>query len=238
MSEPVLEVRGLDAGYGRISVLHSVDLAVAGGEAVCVIGSNGAGKTTLLRTISGLMTPTRGQILLEGEDVTHWSIQRRVAAGLVLVPEGRQVFDRLAVSDNLLLGSYRRRDGRRATLEHVYELFPVLAERAGQLAGTLSGGQQQQLAIGRALMGRPRVLLLDEPSLGLAPLAVREVTDKLAELAVEGTTLALVEQNANAAFRVGTRGYLLDRGSVIVEGDVDKLRLDSRVQSAYLGETG
>lgn len=231
----LLEVTGLRAGYGRIEALHGVDLRVAAGEAVCTIGSNGAGKTTLLKTIAGLVPARSGRVLLEGEDITRWTTERRAKAGLVLVPEGRQVFAGLTVRENLELGAYGRSRGAAAELARVFELFPVLLDRAKQVAGTLSGGQQQQLAIGRALMGRPRVLLLDEPSLGLAPLAVREVTGKLVSLAAGGTTLVLVEQNAAAAFRVAERGYVLDRGDVLLDASTAQLREDPRVQAAYLG---
>lgn len=233
----VLEVVDLVAGYGRIEALHGVSLSVEQGEAVTMIGANGAGKTTLLKTVAGLIPASGGRVLLDGGDVTGWPAERRARAGIALVPEGRQVFSELSVHDNLLLGAYaRRRSGGIADdVTGVGELFPILAERRDQLAGTLSGGQQQMLAIGRALMSRPKVLLLDEPSLGLAPLAVREVVDKLVGLAGGGSTLVLVEQNASAAFRVASRGYVLDRGEVVVSGPVDTLREDPRVHSAYLG---
>jgi len=233
----VLEVVDLVAGYGHVEALHGVGLHVDEGEAVTVIGANGAGKTTLLKTIAGLVGPWRGRIVLAGDDVTRWPAERRARAGLALVPEGRQVFPELSVRDNLLLGAYgrRRRAGIRDDLDRMHALFPILAERAKQVAGTLSGGQQQMLAIGRALMSRPTVLLLDEPSLGLAPLAVREVVDKLVELAAAGSTLVLVEQNAAAAFRVASRGYVLDRGAVVAEDVIARLRDDPRVHAAYLG---
>ncbi|MGI8716902.1 MAG: ABC transporter ATP-binding protein [Lapillicoccus sp.] len=231
----LLEVRDMRAGYARIEALHGVSLAVGSGEAVCTIGPNGAGKTTLLKAVSGLLPARGGRVLLDGADITRWPAERRARAGVVLVPEGRQVFGALTVRENLELGAYGRRRGAAAEMERTLDLFPVLRERDRQLAGTLSGGQQQQLAIGRALMGRPRVLLLDEPSLGLAPLAVREVTDKLVALAASGTTLVLVEQNATAAFRVASRGYVLDRGVVVIEAGTPALREDPRVQAAYLG---
>lgn len=237
---PILEVVDLIAGYGRIEALHGIDMRVEQGEAVTTIGANGAGKTTLLKTIAGLIRPRRGRISLEGENVTSWSAERRARAGIALVPEGRQVFPDLSVRDNLLLGAYgrRRQSGITEDIDKVVALFPILGERGQQLAGTLSGGQQQMLAIGRALMSRPKVLLLDEPSLGLAPLAVREVVDKLVALAEAGSTLVLVEQNAAAAFRVAARGYVLDRGEVVVEGSIETLREDPRVHSAYLGKLG
>lgn len=233
----VLEVTDLRAGYGRIEALHGVSLHVDTGEAVTIIGSNGAGKTTLLKTIAGHLRPTAGRVVLAGEDISHWSPERRTRAGIGLVPEGRQVFPGLPVIDHLLLGAYtRRRDAAvRSDLDHMLDLFPILRERSRQLAGTLSGGQQQVLVIARALMSRPKVLLLDEPSLGLAPLAVREVVGKLKQLVGEGTTLLLVEQNARAAFEVASRGYVLSRGEVIAEDGVESLQADPRVQEAYLG---
>jgi len=233
----VLEVTDLRAGYGRIEALHGVSLHVDTGEAVTIIGSNGAGKTTLLKTIAGHLRPTAGRVVLAGEDISHWTPERRTRAGIGLVPEGRQVFPGLPVIDHLLLGAYtRRRDAAvRSDLDHMLDLFPILRERSKQLAGTLSGGQQQLMVIARALMSRPKVLLLDEPSLGLAPLAVHEVVDKLTQLVGEGTTLLLVEQNARAAFQVASRGYVLTRGEVIAEDDVTALQADPRVQEAYLG---
>lgn len=233
----LLEVTDLRAGYGRIEALHGVDLHVDTGEAVTIIGSNGAGKTTLLKTIAGHIRASAGRVVLAGEDITTWSPERRTRAGTGLVAEGRQVFPGLPVIDHLLLGAYTRRRAPdiRSDVDHILDLFPILRERSKQLAGTLSGGQQQLMVIGRALMSRPKVLLLDEPSLGLAPLAVKEVVDKLVELVGEGTTLLLVEQNAKAAFRVAERGYVLHRGEVLVEDSVDALSRDPRVQEAYLG---
>ncbi len=234
--ETVLRVRGLTAGYGRIRALHGVDLDVRAAEAVTLIGPNGAGKTTLLRTLAGVGRAWTGTVEFLGRDVTRWSAERRNRAGLALVPEGRRVFAGLSVEENLRLGGYARpRTGAETTLAGVYDLFPVLAGRRTQPAGTLSGGEQQMLAVGRALMGRPRLLLLDEPSLGLAPLAVRDVAGALTELSGRGTTLALVEQNAGLAFQVAARGYLLDRGEVVTDAPVDELREDSRVHAAYLG---
>ncbi|MGY0234621.1 ABC transporter ATP-binding protein [Longispora urticae] len=234
----VLEVSGLVAGYDRIEALHGVDLTVARGEAVTLIGSNGAGKTTLLKSVAGLIRPWRGTVSWQGRDVTGRAAEKRSRDGLVLVPEGRRVFAGLSVADNLKLGGYHRSRAERAeTSADVYELFPRLAERRHQQAGTLSGGEQQLLAIGRALMARPSVVLLDEPSLGLAPKAVGEVTEVLCELVRRGSTLVLVEQNAHVAFKVAQRGYLLDRGRVVLSGPVDELRTDPRVRAAYLGET-
>lgn len=227
---------GLVSGYGRIEALHSVDVAVDAGQAVTVIGPNGAGKSTLLRTLAGLSRPWQGTVEFDGTDVTHWSAERRARAGLVLVPEGRHVFAGLTVEENLRLGGYAA--GRAATtpgLNAVYDLFPALAGRQRQPAGTLSGGEQQMVAIGRGLMSRPKLMLLDEPSLGLAPQAVRLVTDALVELAGRGTTLVLVEQSASVAFQVAYRGYLMERGDLVASGPVDHLRKDPRVLRAYLG---
>ncbi len=233
----LLEVTDLRSGYGRIEALHGVGLHVDAGEAVTIIGSNGAGKTTLLKTIAGHIRPTAGRIVLAGDDITTWSPEKRTRAGIGLVPEGRQVFPGLPLIDHLWLGAYtRKRDSEvRSDIDHMLDLFPILKERTKQLAGTLSGGQQQLMVIARALMSRPKVLLLDEPSLGLAPLAVHEVVDKLVQLVGEGTTLLLVEQNARAAFQVASRGYVLSRGDVVVEDDVESLQSDERVQEAYLG---
>jgi branched-chain amino acid transport system ATP-binding protein len=234
--ETVLRVRGLTAGYGRIRALHGVDLEVRSGEAVTLIGPNGAGKTTLLRTLAGLGRAWSGTVEFLGQDVTRWSAERRNKAGLALVPEGRHIFTGLTVEENLRLGGYARgRGGADRTLAGVYDLFPVLADRRAQHGGTRTGGEQHMLAVGRARMGRPRLLLLDEPSLGLAPLAVRDVADALTELSGRGTTLALVEQNAGLAFRVAARGYLLDRGDVVTDAPVADLREDPRVHAAYLG---
>ncbi len=238
-ADPLLRVTELAAGYDRIEALHGVSLQIGSGEAVTLIGANGAGKTTLLRTLAGLMRAWRGRIEFAGEDITRWSAERRNRAGLALVPEGRRIFAGLTVEENLRLGGYSRSRSRVATTEGlaaVYELFPRLLDRRRQAGGTLSGGEQQMLAIGRAMMSRPRLLLLDEPSLGLAPLAVREVADALVELAGRDTTLALVEQNATVAFHVAQRGYLLDRGELVTDGSVEALREDPRVHEAYLGQ--
>lgn len=233
----LLEVTDLRAGYGRIEALHGVSLEVDAGEAVTIIGSNGAGKTTLLSTIAGHVRPASGTIVLAGEDISDWSPEKRTRAGIGLVPEGRQVFPGLPVVDHLLLGAYTRRHDKsvKADMDHFMDMFPILRERSNQVAGTLSGGQQQMLVIGRALMSRPKVLLLDEPSLGLAPLAVAEVVEKLLVLSAEGTTILLVEQNARAAFRVATRGYVLSRGDVVAADTVETMQDDPRVREAYLG---
>jgi branched-chain amino acid transport system ATP-binding protein len=223
----LLSVTGLSAGYGRVRALDNASLEVAAGEAVAILGPNGAGKTTLLRTLAGLQRPAGGTVTFQGRNVTGRPAERLVREGVVLVPEGRGVFPGLSVRDNLVLGAYRRRG--RGDLDDVHALFPILAERGRQRAGTLSGGEQQMLAIGRALMARPRLMMLDEPSLGLAPLAVRQVIDRLAELRDGGTTILLVEQNVRAALRIATRGYVLRRGTVVLDAPADRLLEDPRL---------
>jgi branched-chain amino acid transport system ATP-binding protein len=244
MSAAALEVRDLVSGYGHVEALHGVSLTADAGDAVTVIGANGAGKTTLMKTIAGLVPVRSGQVLVDGTDVSRWPAERRVRAGVMLVPEGRHVFAGLTVEENMTLGAYARRGSPavlRARRERALELFPRLADRLRQPAGTLSGGEQQMLAISRALLGAPRLMLLDEPSLGLAPRAVTEVVDALRKLigavssADDRTTIVLVEQNAHAAFAVAGRGYLLDRGEVAADGSTEQLKGDPRVQASYLG---
>ncbi len=223
--DPVLAVRGLRAGYGRIVGLDQVDLTVGPGELVALLGSNGAGKSTLLRAVSGVITPWSGTVVLGGEDVTGMRSDRLVRRGLAHVPEGRRPLPRLSVDDNLRLGAYSRRDraGVAADLAMVYERFEALAPRRRQKAGTLSGGEQQMLAIGRALMSRPTLLLLDEPSLGLSPLLVSRVFAMIRQLRADGLTVLLVEQNATQSLAVADRGYVLTRGRVTDEGSADEL---------------
>jgi branched-chain amino acid transport system ATP-binding protein len=236
MTEPLLSVRELSVDHGAIRAVHTISLDVAAGEVVAILGPNGAGKTTLLQTLAGLLAPTAGSVRLDGEDVTGGRAERLVAAGIALVPEGRGVFADLSVLDNLVLGAYHRRRSRSsADLDDVLELFEPLRARARQRAGTLSGGEQQMLAIGRALMARPRLLLLDEPLLGLAPLAVQQVLDRVGVLRVRGCTVLLVEQNTRAALRVASRGYLLERGRVAHAGRAAELLDAQRVKDAYLG---
>jgi branched-chain amino acid transport system ATP-binding protein len=234
-----LEIDRIDAGYGRIQVLKAVSLQVGEGEAVALIGSNGAGKTTLMRTISGLIRPMAGTIRLGGQPLSS-SPDRVVAAGVSLVPEGRRVFAPLTVIDNLTLGAYGRlRVGDRAAvardLDQVFATFPRLRERSGQIAGTLSGGEQQMLAIGRALMARPRVLLLDEPSMGLAPLVVEEIFRVVQQMHHAGMTILLAEQNARMALKVAQRGYLIENGSIVGTDTAEALRNDPEVRRVYLG---
>jgi branched-chain amino acid transport system ATP-binding protein len=231
----MLEVKALTSRYGRIPVLQGIDLAVHKGELVALVGANGAGKTTLLRALSGVQ-PATGSVVFNDVPIESFAAEKRVALGIVQCPEGRQVFGPLSVEDNLRLGAYRR--GRRDTarsLERVYGMFPALAERRRQAAGTLSGGQQQMLAIGRALMAQPRLLLLDEPSMGLAPRLVAEIFACIQGLRAADTALLLVEQNAAAALAVADRGYVLETGRVVLSGTGPQLAADASVRHAYLG---
>ena len=234
----MLTLKSVQAGYGRLPVLKGISLHVRQGEVVTLIGGNGAGKTTTLRAISGLLPPRQGAIEFDGQDLTRMPAERIVTLGLALVPEGRRVFRTLSVNANLELGAYHRRDKNavRQDLEDIRGRFPILKERAHQAAGTLSGGEQQILAIGRALMARPRLLMLDEPSMGLAPRMVTQVYAILAELKAAGTTILLVEQNARAALKVADRGYVLETGRIILDGTAADFRDDPEVQRAYLGK--
>jgi branched-chain amino acid transport system ATP-binding protein len=231
----MLDITGLESRYGRIPVLHGIDLAVRAGELVALVGGNGAGKTTLLRAISGVQ-PSSGKMSFENRPIESLSAEARVGLGIVQCPEGRQVFGPLSVEDNLRLGAYRRGGAKaRETLGRVYALFPPLAERRRQAAGTLSGGQQQMLAIGRALMAQPRLLLLDEPSMGLAPRLVAEIFAVIRTLRAGDTAILLVEQNAAAALAIADRGYVLETGRVALTGSGAQLLADSGVRAAYLG---
>ena len=227
----------LEAYYGRVCALHSVSLEVAEGSVATLLGANGAGKTTTLRVISGLLRPTRGSVEFDGKRIDGFGPDRLVRAGIVQVPEGRQIFADLTVRENLLLGGYARRDGSSARREsqRVFDYFPRLGERLQQRAGTLSGGEQQMLAIGRALMARPRLLLLDEPSLGLAPLLVKEIFRVIGDIRAAGTTVLLVEQNAHMALSVADHAYVLETGRVILADRSAALRQREEVQRAYLG---
>jgi branched-chain amino acid transport system ATP-binding protein len=232
----VLEVVDLHSGYGRIEVLRGVSLEVRAGEVVALIGSNGAGKTTLLRALSGVQPITSGAISLAGERIEALAPHRRVARGLTQSPEGRQVFGPLSVEDNLRLGAYTRRDDDIGSdREAVYQMFPALREKRRIAAGSLSGGQQQMLAIGRALMGRPKLLLLDEPSLGLSPILVDQILDAILALRGRGITVLLVEQNAAAALAIADRGYVLETGRIMTTGPGATLLSDPAVKAAYLG---
>ena len=236
-ARPLLVVTDIEAYYGRVCALHSVSLEVAEGSVVALLGANGAGKTTTLRVISGLLRPTRGSVEFDGTRIDGWSPDRMVRAGIVQVPEGRQIFADLTVRENLLLGGYARRDLGPARQEpsRVFEYFPRLRERLQQRAGTLSGGEQQMLAIGRALMARPRLLVLDEPSLGLAPMLVKEIFRVISEIRAAGTTVLLVEQNAHMALDIADHAYVLETGRVILGDRSAALRQREEVRSAYLG---
>jgi branched-chain amino acid transport system ATP-binding protein len=232
----VLAVENLRSGYGRIEALHGVSLDVAAGEIVTLVGANGAGKTTLLRAISGVQPISSGRIYFDGSAIEHTPPHERVALGIAQVPEGRQLFAPLSVEDNLKLGAWRRRRIDSSTdLHRVYDLFPMLAELRHTLAGALSGGQQQLLAIGRALMANPRLLLLDEPSMGLAPILVDQILNVILQLKGEGLTLLLVEQNAVAALGIADRGYVLETGTISASGAAADIKNDRRIREAYLG---
>ncbi len=234
---PLLELKNVSAHYGRVQALHDVSIHVDKGEIVALIGSNGAGKTTTLRTISGLKHPTSGSIIFDGRDITSTPPSQVVELGITQAPEGRRLFPRLTVLDNLLMGAYTRRDksGIRDDLARVFDLFPRLKERTHQLAGTLSGGEQQMLAIGRALMARPKVLMLDEPSLGLAPILIETIFRIVVEINQQGVPVLLVEQNANKALEVAHRGYVLETGMIVKEAAGRELLESEDVQKAYLG---
>jgi branched-chain amino acid transport system ATP-binding protein len=235
-SAALLDVERLAAQYGRIRALDGVSLRVAEGALVALIGANGAGKTTLLRTLSGIRPAVEGTVRFGGADLTRAPTQARVRAGLAQVPEGRQVFGPMSVEDNVRLGGYlRSKADVTRSLEHAYELFPVLRDKRGEAAGMLSGGQQQMLAIGRALMSAPRLLLLDEPSMGLAPKLVEEVFATIGRLRSEGVSVLLVEQNATAALAIADYGYVLETGRIVLEGSGAQLRGDAQVREAYLG---
>ena len=232
----ILSVRGLEVAYGTIPALHGIDLEVQKGEIVTLIGANGAGKTTTLRTISGLLKPRKGEITFNGNEITGIKPHVITARGISHVPEGRGIFANLTVHDNLELGAYLRKDKvRKEEYERLYALFPVLKERIKQSAGTLSGGEQQMLAIGRALMARPRLLMLDEPSLGLAPIVVQQIFAVIRDINREGTTILLVEQNAVMALQVAHRGYVLETGEIVLADSAESLRQNETVQKAYLG---
>jgi branched-chain amino acid transport system ATP-binding protein len=233
----LLEVRDLRVEYDGVVALKGISLTVAAGEVVTLLGANGAGKTTTLRAISGLVRPLAGAILFEGEPIQGVPAERLVQRGICHVPEGRGIFAPLTVRENLALGAYARGrgDAARRNLEHVYDQFPVLRERQRQLAGSLSGGEQQMLAFGRALMADPKLLLLDEPSLGLAPRLVEEVANLIRAFAARGITMLLVEQNANVALGLAQRGYVLETGRIAVEGTAQDLRESPRIREAYLG---
>ncbi len=235
----MLRIKNLEAGYGKLRVLKRISLHVNPGEIVTLIGANGAGKTTLLSTITGLVRATAGEIVLQGQNIESLKAEKIVFLGCSLVPEGRQVFATMSVRENLILGGYVQHHQGQAQMqegiEYIYDLFPVLRERKAQLAGTLSGGEQQMLAMGRALMAKPALIMLDEPSTGLAPLVVKNIFRIIERLRKEGNTVLLIEQNAKAALKVADRGYVLETGKIILEGRADELLANKDVQRAYLG---
>ena len=235
MSDALLEVDGLSVSYGRVQAVRDVSFSAAEGSLVTLVGANGAGKTSVLNAVAGLLRPRSGTIRYAGKDVTRWSAAKLVDAGLVQVPEGREVLASMTVHENLQLGGWHRRSTADASIEQMYGRFPVLAERRELPAGALSGGEQQMLAMGRALMANPKLLLLDEPSMGLAPILVDRIYECCEEINRQGTTILLVEQNANYALEVSDRGYVLETGNVVLSGDSEDLRDNPEVQKAYLG---
>jgi branched-chain amino acid transport system ATP-binding protein len=232
----MLSVKGIEAGYGAIQVLKGIDLEVKKGEIVTLIGANGAGKTTLLGVISGILTPTRGEVLFEGENIVKVPPHRIVRRGICLIQEGREILSEMTVLENLLMGAFiRPGEDLSDSLDMVFQMFPVLRQRESQLGKTLSGGEQQMLAIGRALMAQPRLYMMDEPSLGLAPILVNEVFAKIEDLKSEDVGILLVEQNARKAFEVADRGYVLEIGKIVLSGSGEELSSNERVREAYLG---
>jgi branched-chain amino acid transport system ATP-binding protein len=237
-SQTILQVSDVHTYYGNIQALKGLSLTVGRGEVVTLIGNNGAGKTSMLNTISGLLRPKEGEITFEGERIDSITPHRIVRMGISQVPEGRKIFARLTVTENLEMGAFTRKNGDHISkdMRTVFELFPRLEERRTQIAGTLSGGEQQMLAIGRALMARPRLLILDEPSMGLAPILVESIFDTIVNINTDGTTILLVEQNAMAALSIANYGYVLETGKIVLEGDGASLLDDPQVRKAYLGE--
>ena len=233
---PLLEVENIHSFYGHIQALRGVSLVVEEGEVVTLIGSNGAGKTTTLRSIHGVLPPKQGRVVFDGEEIQGTPAHDMISKGIAQSPEGRKIFSRMTVRENLEMGAYHRADDIREDMDRVFDLFPRLRERIKQEAGTMSGGEQQMLAIGRALMSRPKLLLLDEPSMGLAPVLVERIFQIIQEINKQGTTILLVEQNANVALEIATRGYVLETGTVVNSAPAEKLRQDPKVREAYLGE--
>ena len=234
----MLEVKDLEVYYGMIRAIKGISFEVNKGEVIALIGANGAGKTTILHTVSGLITPSQGTVTFEGTDITKIPGHKIVSMGMAHVPEGRRVFQQLSVLQNLKMGAYTRKDKKEIeeTLETVYKRFPRLAERKNQIAGTLSGGEQQMLAMGRALMSHPSIILMDEPSMGLSPIFVNEIFDIIKEVSASGTTVLLVEQNAKKALSIADRAYVLETGNIVLEGDAKELMNNDAIKKAYLGE--
>ena len=235
---PLLELRGINTHYGAVHILKDVDLAIFPGELVCLLGGNASGKSTTLKTLLGMVTPTTGDVVLDGEIVTHHSTSYRVERGVTMVPENRRLFKRLSVKENLELGAYLRtdRDGIANDLERVFEMFPRVKERLNQKSGTLSGGEQQMVAVGRALMSDPRVLLMDEPSMGLAPALVQTNFELIQQIHEEGVAIFIVEQNANMALSIADRGWVLQSGAVVLDDTAEALLANPEMRAAYLGD--
>jgi branched-chain amino acid transport system ATP-binding protein len=236
MATPMLQVENVEVRYGSVPAIHDLSLHIDQGEIVTVLGANGAGKTTTLRMISGLHRPYSGRVIFEGEEIQNRPAHEHVGRGLSHVPEGRRIFATMSVRENLDMGAFGRRGSYKDDFDHIFSLFPVLGERQKQLGGTLSGGEQQMLAIGRALMARPRLLLLDEPSLGLAPKIIASIFEIIETIRGEGVTVMLVEQNANQALRIADRGYVLENGHVLYQDTAEALLSDDRIRRAYLGQ--
>ncbi len=234
--ESILQINDLDVSYGSIAALKGLSLEVKVGEIVVLVGSNGAGKTTLLRTISGLVKPKKGEIIFEGKRIDHMHAHKIVSLGISHAPEGRRIFGTLTVYENLVLGAYTQKEIDKNKLEWIYSLFPRLKERSNQLAGTLSGGEQQMLAVGRALMSNPKLLLLDEPSLGLSPVLTKVIFDTVKQIRNNKVTILMVEQNAKAALKFANRGYVLEVGKIVLSGAASELLLSQKVIEAYLGK--
>ena len=237
MSEAILNIKSLNGCFGGIQAVNDISMEVRKGKIVTLIGANGAGKSTILRSVSGIVKPEHGEILFEGENILGLSPDAIVAKGITLVPEGRRVFPNLTTLENLKMGAYLRKDNYDEDLNYVYRLFPRLEERHWQLAGTLSGGEQQMLAVGRALMSRPKLIMMDEPSLGLAPLVVRDIFSIIRTINENGITVLLIEQNANMALKTCDYGYVIETGNIIMQGDGQQLLSDERVKEAYLGKS-
>jgi branched-chain amino acid transport system ATP-binding protein len=235
---PVLEFRGVNTHYGPVHVLKDVDIEVYAGEIVCLLGGNASGKTTTLKTVLGMVIPSAGEVLLDGEDVTEWSTSKRVERGVSMVPENRRLFKRMSVKENLEIGSFLRKDKENLDddMQRIFELFPRVKERLGQKAGTLSGGEQQMVAVGRALMARPKVLLMDEPSMGLAPILVAQNFEIIQQINEAGTTVFVVEQNANMALSIADRGYVLQTGQIVLSDTAEGLLANPQMRTAYLGD--
>jgi len=235
MTAPLLELQDVDTFYGQIHILQGVSLAVGAGELVCLLGGNASGKSTTLKTVLGIVRPRNGRVVFDGDDVTTWRTSERIARGIAIVPENRRLFAPMTVLENLQMGAYLNGGGRKEDFDRVYSLFPLLAERRSQLAGTLSGGEQQMVAMGRALMSRPKLLLMDEPSMGLAPILVERSFGIIKEVHEAGVAVLVVEQNANVSLSIADRGYVLSTGRVVLEGKAGDLLENEELRKAYLG---